>query len=63
MESHHGKPDPAEASETLAPNKKLSLEAVQQHGSALPFACAELRSDKQVVMEAAESILLISEFV
>jgi len=48
----HGKPDPAEASETLAPNKKLSLEAVQQHGSALPFACAELRSDKQVVMDS-----------
>ena len=42
------------ASRTLARNKELILEAVQQDGMALHFAHEEVRSDKEVVTKAVE---------
>lgn len=50
------------ASRTLARNKELVLEAVQQDGMALHFAHEEVRSDKEVVTKAVEKNGFVLKF-
>ena len=50
------------ASRTLARNRELVLEAVQQDGMALHFAHEEVRSDKEVVTKAVEKNGFVLKF-